>query len=278
MLYALGLSLVAPSMTQLSLAQDSATEKDRVVAVINGREYTESLLRRRLAPVLERPGYSLEAQYPNLLEQFLLEELINQAALNAGYDTDARVQEQVARAKFSLVNRFCLEDQFAATINEETLMEAYQAQVDSTEAVTEIRARHILLKTAKKAKEIITQLDDSADFAGLAKKHSTGPSSAQGGDLGYFAKGQMVPSFETAAFALKQGEYTATPVESQFGFHVIYLEDQREKPKPTFAALRTELLAELQNKAVQEFVERLTAEADIQRFDLNGNALGAPAQ
>ncbi len=256
----------------------SAVAEDRIVATMNGVDYTESMLRLRLAPLLEQPQYSLETQYPQLLEQFLLEELAFDNATKAGYADDPRVQEQVQRATFSFMNRYYFEDQLAKMITDEAVVAEYEARMGSSESIQEIHARHILLATEEAAHKVIALLDDGGDFAKLAREHSTGPSSSQGGDLGYFSKGQMVPEFEQAAFALEVGAYTKEPVKTQFGYHVILLEDSREAAKPSFASLRQEILQELKVKAAHDFVNEIKAAATIQRYDLNGNPLASSDQ
>ncbi len=110
----------------------------------------------------------------------------------------------------------------------------YDKEIASLPKQEEIHAAHILVKTEDEAKQIIAQLDKGADFAALAKQHSQDSNKDDGGDLGWFGHGRMVPEFETAAFALKKGEYTKTPVKTQFGYHVIKLEDTRIAPPPPF--------------------------------------------
>lgn len=259
-----------------SVLSFSAAAEDRVVASINATEYTEQTLRQRLAPLLEQPQYSLEAQYPQLLEQFILEELVYQNAKTAGYLDDPRVQEQIRRATFSFVNRFYFEDQLAKAVSDEDVVAEYDLRMQSHTARQEIQARHILLETEDKAREVIALLDQGGDFATLAREYSIGPSSAQGGDLGYFGAGQMVPEFEQAAFALEVGGYTKEPVKTQFGYHVILLQDSREAEKPSFASQRQEILQELKIKAADDFVQAIKAKADIQRYDLEGKPLIIP--
>lgn len=110
----------------------------------------------------------------------------------------------------------------------------YDKEVAAMPQEEEVRARHILVKTEDEAKQIIADLDSGKDFVELAKEHSTDPNKSEGGDLGYFSKGRMVPEFEEAAFALETGSYSKTPVQSQFGFHVIKVEDKRVAPPPSY--------------------------------------------
>jgi peptidyl-prolyl cis-trans isomerase C len=115
----------------------------------------------------------------------------------------------------------------------------YEQEIAAVPPEEEISARHILLETEEAAKAVIAELDAGKDFAELAKEKSTGPSAAQGGDLGFFTKGRMVPEFEAAAFdALTPGEYGKEPVKTQFGWHVIKVEERRET---SAAGLRSRL-------------------------------------
>jgi peptidyl-prolyl cis-trans isomerase C len=110
----------------------------------------------------------------------------------------------------------------------------YDKEVAATPPEEEISARHILVETEEEAKALITELDAGKDFAELAKEKSTGPSAGQGGDLGFFTKGRMVPEFEAAAFEITPGEYGKEPVKTQFGWHVIKVEERRETAPPAF--------------------------------------------
>jgi len=117
-------------------------------------------------------------------------------------------------------------------ISEADIKARYEKEVAAQPPEEEVKARHILVKTKEEAEDIIKQLDKGADFAKLAKEKSTGPSADKGGELGFFTKDQMVPEFSKAAFALKPGEYTKEPVKTQFGWHVIQVEDKRTTPPP----------------------------------------------
>ncbi|MGO7427086.1 peptidylprolyl isomerase, partial [Rhizobium ruizarguesonis] len=110
----------------------------------------------------------------------------------------------------------------------------YDKEVAALPKQEEVHARHILVKTEDEAKDIIKQLDAGKDFAELAKEKSTDPNKSEGGDLGYFSRGRMVKEFEDAAFALEKGTYSKTPVKTDFGFHVIKVEDKRDAPPPPF--------------------------------------------
>ncbi|MEO0547813.1 MAG: peptidylprolyl isomerase, partial [Pseudomonadota bacterium] len=150
------------------------------------------------------------------------------------------------------------------SVDEASMKARYDKEIGSATPEQEVSARHILVKTEEEAKSIIAELDGGADFVELAKTKSTGPSGPKGGELGFFGKGRMVPEFETAAFALEKGAYTKEPVKSQFGYHVIRVDDKRDKPLPSYEAskqqLRQVMLSEAYAAAVKAAREEVGAE------------------
>ncbi|SOC84385.1 peptidyl-prolyl cis-trans isomerase C [Ensifer adhaerens] len=127
------------------------------------------------------------------------------------------------------------------TVTDDEIKARYDAEIKKIPPQEEIHARHILVKTEDEAKAIIKELDAGKDFAELAKEKSSDPNKSEGGDLGYFGKGRMVKEFEDAAFALNKGEYTKTPVKTQFGYHVIKVEDKRMAPPPTIDQVKDQI-------------------------------------
>jgi peptidyl-prolyl cis-trans isomerase C len=144
-------------------------------------------------------------------------------------------------------------------VTDEEVRARFDKEIAATPPQNETRARHILVKTVEEAQDIIKQLDGGASFEELAKAKSTDGAAAQGGDLGYFGAGQMVPEFEKAAMALEVGAYTKTPVQTQFGFHVVKVEDKRAKQPPEFEKVK----AQVKNVVLQEnYVKRVKAIRD----------------
>ncbi len=152
-------------------------------------------------------------------------------------------------------------------VSEDEVKAAYDAQYANYKGDPEISAAHILVEKEEDAKEIIKQLEGGADFAELAKEKSTGPSGPNGGDLGYFGKGQMVPEFEGAVFGLKKGEFTKEPVKTQFGYHVILKKDEREKEAPTFEAAQGQVRQELVLAKFREVLEELKTKNTVEIID-----------
>jgi len=127
------------------------------------------------------------------------------------------------------------------TVTDDEVKARYDKEVASLPKQEEVHARHILVKTEDEAKDVIKQLDAGKDFAELAKEKSTDPNKADGGDLGYFTKGRMVKEFEDAAFSLEKGTYSKTPVKTDFGYHVIKVEDKRDAPPPPFDQVKDQV-------------------------------------
>ena len=154
----------------------------------------------------------------------------------------------------------------AARVTEAEMRKVYDEQRSRITPEEEVRASHILVETEEEAKAIIAQLRGGADFATLAKEKSKDPGGANGGDLGFFSKAQMVPEFATAAFAMQPGALSETPVKTQFGWHVIKVVEKRERPIPTFEQVRGQIEDFLTRRAQAELVQKLRSEAQVERL------------
>ena len=160
------------------------------------------------------------------------------------------------------------------SVSDEEAQEYYNANKNKFEVPEQIKASHILVNSSALAEELIQKLNDGADFAELAKNYSIGPSAPNGGDLGFFAKGQMVPAFEAAAFNLTTiGDYTKSPVKTQFGYHIILLTGRKEAETKTFDDvkddIKKQLLMQKQNEKLKTFIDGLYADAHVQVFIAN---------
>ena len=153
------------------------------------------------------------------------------------------------------------------SISEDEVRRFYESQVSGMKPEEEVRARHILVETELEAKDVFEAIGSGSDFAELARKRSKDPGSREeGGDLGYFTRGQMVPQFEETAFRMKKGE-VSMPVQSQFGWHLIKLEDRRERKAPPFDAVKERISAALVHRKAQEMVGQLRGSAKIDFVD-----------
>ncbi len=245
-----------------------------VVATVNGENIHRSDLeeaRTRLPESYRQ--VPLDAVYGILVKSLTDTKLVAAEARKAGLENDPGFKERLARVEEQLLERAYLTGYIQKQITKEKLDKAYAKLRAETAKKKEVRARHILLKTEKEARDVIAEIKKGADFAELAKKKSIGPSAGQGGDLGYFAEGRMVPDFSKAAFALKKGEVTETPVKTQFGWHVIKVEDKRTAAAPSFEEVKKELSAKLARTIGSAYLNKLRNKAKIVNFNLDGSPL-----
>ncbi|MCH7942198.1 MAG: peptidylprolyl isomerase [Proteobacteria bacterium] len=257
-----------------SLAQ---TAQDSVIAIVNGKTILTSdmtMFQNSLPENYRR--VDINVLLPQLLEGLIDGRLLAQAALEAGMMDDPTVKRRLAYVTNDVLQQTYLDQLLAEEITEQRIRETYEATIPTQPGEEEISARHILLEDEGAARAVIGELDAGGDFAALAKTHSTGPSGAGGGDLGYFTRQQMVAAFAEAAFALNPGEYTKDPIKTQFGWHVIKVEDRRVTPPPTFEESQAEIGQQLAQEFVRDLMANLRDTAEISRFDLQGNPLEAP--
>lgn len=262
------LAAIAISTSSMSVA---IAADDPVVAIVNGHKILKSELMaaRENLPEEYRP-VPMEQIFPVLLSSLVDSRLVAVDAKSRKLDKEAGYKERLEQISVQVLERYAVRQAIEAAVTDDKLRTEYQNRV-SGGGDKEVSARHILVKTNDEAMAIIKELDGGADFAELAKTKSTGPSGPRGGDLGYFAKGQMVPQFETAAFALEKGAYTKEPVQTQFGFHVIKVEDSRETKPPTFEESVDEIRNDMAQAAAAQYIEGLRGAAKIERFNIDGS-------
>ena len=268
--------VIEPSAARAQTATEEAAG-DPVVARVDGKEVHLSDLMvayGQLPPQAQQMG--LETIYPFLLDRVIDEQLLGIAAAKAIAPEDPEVQEQMDRLRARVTMQVYFSRQLEEKVTEERVREGYDQYLKDNPPVEELHARHILLETEDKAKEVLTEIQGGKDFTDAAKEHSTGPSGPNGGDLGYFAADAMVQPFSDAAFAMKAGEVSSAPVQTEFGWHLIKVEDRREAPQPTFEEMQEQIEQELSQKVATEILEGLRSAAVIEKFDIGGNP--APAE
>jgi peptidyl-prolyl cis-trans isomerase C len=216
----------------------------------------------------------LPEQYQQLPDDVLfegiVEQLIQQTVLmNAKKaDLDKRTSVGLENEGRAFLASEMMDQLTARDVSEEALKAAYETRYSAAIPNQEYNASHILVATLEEATQLIGQLDQGAEFATLAREKSTGPSGPNGGELGWFGKGAMVPEFEEAVLLLAVGEISP-PVETQFGWHVVKLNDIRNLEVPTLEEVRAQLTEELQQSAVEEEVLNLTNAADVTRAEVD---------
>lgn len=259
--FAIALSTAIPA-----IAQDEPTA-DTVVATVDGKEITLGHL------ILARQG--LPAQYnqlpPEVLFKGLLDQLVQQTALAEAYegDTPRRVELSLDNQSRSLFAAEEVNTVLETAITDEALQAAYEETYGSAEAETEFKAAHILVETEEEAQAIVEELEGGADFAAVAKEKSTGPSGPNGGDLGWFGKGMMVPEFENAVVDMEAGGISA-PVQTQFGWHVIKLEETRIKEAPSLDEVMEEMRIKVEQDVVKAHIDALVEKANVDRSGSEG--------
>ncbi len=196
----------------------------------------------------------------------ILDQLIQQAVLSqASGDADPlRVRLALENERRSLMAAEHMDSVLENAVTEEAVKAAYEASYSGAEPEQEFDASHILVETEEEAKELVTTLEGGADFAELAKEKSTGPSGPRGGALGWFGKGMMVPEFETAVMDMEPGAISA-PIKTQFGWHVIKLNNARIKDAPKMEDVRAELEQQVRMDKVESYISELTDKATISR-------------
>jgi peptidyl-prolyl cis-trans isomerase C len=245
-----------------------AMAEDAVVAKINGKEIRESDIALAEAEVGQEVANMPAANRRRLLLEFVIEmrlfaDAADGASLTSGPEFDQRLAYWNTRAKRDAF----YEKSVKGAISEAVAQGIYDDKVKMIPAEDEVEARHILVDTEEKANEVYEKVGKGEDFAKLAADYSNDPGSkADGGKLGYFAKGQMVKEFEDVAFALKKGE-VSKPVKSKFGWHVIKVEDRRQKALPTFAEVKGQIMNSMVQQKGQQVATDLRGKANIEYVD-----------
>ncbi len=265
----------ADSKNSNSTAEGQAiAEGNPVVAKVNGEDiYRDDVFGFISGLPQQYRQLPLENLFPMSLDQVISNRVIAAQAAGANLDRDPEVREQLEEAKKQIVRSVFIDRAVDAAITDELLRDTYESVVAGTTPQTEISARHILVESESKAKELIRQLDEGADFVALVREHSVGPSADQGGDLGFFVREEMIPEFSDAAFEIAVGSYSTEPVETQFGWHVIKVEASREREVPGFEEVKEQLRPQLRQQVLDDLVAEWRDGYKIEIFDINGNPL-----
>jgi peptidyl-prolyl cis-trans isomerase C len=250
------------AVTLLALPLSAETGIDQVVATVNGTDITMGHM------IVVRSG--LPDQYRNLPDDVLFKGILDQViqqtilAAQAGGDTPDRVRLALENERRALMAAEHMDVVLADAVTEDAVAAAYEKTYAGAVPEREFDASHILVETEDEAKALVTDLDGGADFAELAKENSTGPSGPRGGALGWFGTGQMVPEFENAVKDMEVGA-VSTPIKTQFGWHVIKLNDTRSKDAPKIDDVRADLEQQVRMETVDAYIAKLTEGATISK-------------
>lgn len=269
-------ALTLPSLAALAApADDAAKGTDPVVARVNGEEIHRSDVMRELqmaGPQMQQlPPQMI---YPQILQKMIATKIVSQKAYADGLQNEKEVKDRVKELEAQVVAEAYVHKQVEPKITDAKLKERYDQLSAKFKPQDEVRARHILVKTEDEANDIIKQLKGGADFAKLATDKSKDTGSAkQGGDLGYFAHDAMVKPFADTAFAMKVGEISDKPVKTDFGYHVIKVEDKRKSSPPPMAEVKDQIANQLGQELANDTVKALEAKAKIERFNIDGTPM-----
>lgn len=274
---ALALVLAAGAMPAAAEpSAGAAAADDPVVATVNGAEIHKSEVEAAIAQLPAQVRQQLPPQMlvPLMADQLATGRLLAEKGYAENLQNTEEVRQRLAQAERRIVQEAWLNRQVEARVSEADIEQAYRDYLAANPPAEEVKARHILVATEEEAKALIQQINNGADFATLARERSTDPGSgAAGGDLGWFRQSEMVQPFADAAFALQPGSVAQQPVQTQFGWHVIEVQDRRMSPPPPLAELREQLVAQLRQDVMQQVITDLRAGAQIVVFGPDGQPM-----
>lgn len=261
-------TLFVSSVAFLPIASQAADEADPVVATVAGVEILESeltLAEGDLDPQFARLP-DQQRRVAALAAVIDIKTLARKAEAEELDQTD-EFKRLMAFQRDRALHNAIFKSAVVDPVSDADLKARYEKEIAAVPADEEVSARHILLETEDAAKAVIAELESGKDFAELAKEKSTGPSAAQGGDLGFFTKGRMVPEFEAVAFTLEAGEYAKEPVKTQFGWHVIKVEERREASPPAFEEVSDQVRQVVMRERYGELIRAARSETEINVLD-----------
>jgi peptidyl-prolyl cis-trans isomerase C len=261
----LSVSALAVPLSWPAQSQDKPEEK--VILIINGHEIRTSELEIAAEDIaLQLGDLPAKLRYPFLVEYLVERHLLAQAAVKEGMADTEEYKERLAFYQAKALRDAYFNSKIKPSITDEEVKAAYEKEATKVKVSERVRARHILVQTEKEAKDVLARLNKGEKFEDIAKQASLDGSKDYGGDLGYFAAEEMVPEFSKAAFGLKVGEISQ-PVKTDYGWHVIKLEDRKQGGAQPFDQVKAGVKAVLMRKKVQDEVTALRKQAKIEIID-----------
>ncbi|MGK9235053.1 peptidylprolyl isomerase [Inquilinus limosus] len=257
----------------------AAKPEDPVAATVNGQPiYRSEVLEAINSLPQQYRQMPVEMLVPLMAEQVATARLVAQKGVDAGLQNDPEVKERLATAERRIIQDVWLQRQIKAKVTDAAIQDAYKKYLTDNPPQDQVKARHILVDSEEKAKDLIKQLEGGAKFEDLANANTTDPSGKDsGGDLGWFSKDQMVPEFADAAFKLEKGKFSTAPVKTQFGWHVILVEDKRTLPQPTLDEVKPQLEEQLSQALVPQIIAEVKQGANIVVMGQDGKPLPPPS-
>lgn len=274
-LLAFSLALSSAGVSAAEKAEKKAAEADVVVARVNGQEiYRSQVLREMETLGPQAQQMPIQFIYPQLLQKLIITKIVAAKGYEQGLQNDPEVKKRLKDAEAQIVADMYVRRTVKPKVTEEKIKKRYDELVAKYKPEDEVRARHILVQTEAEANDIIKQLKEGADFAKLASEKSkdTG-SNKEGGDLGYFTRDVMVKPFADAAFAMKIGDISEKPVKTDFGYHVIKLEDRRKSSPPPLSEVKDHISNQVGQEMVNQLVKEMEAKAKIEKFNIDGTPM-----
>ena len=245
-----------------------------IVATVDGKPIFLSEIIRMAQRLPEQyRKMSLETVYPSLLTRAIDSKLVTIEGRRSKFSEDPDVKKRLREVEDQIISEIFLTKTIGSQVTEKALKKIYSETKSEMASGDQIKARHILLESEEKAAEIIKKLQAGGEFAKLASEYSTGPSAASGGDLGWFGEGQMVPEFSKAAFALNPGDIVTKPVKTQFGWHIILVEDRKVSAPPSFDEAKEQLASNMSQRLLKQLIETLRTKSKIVRFQADGTLI-----
>lgn len=231
------------------------------VATVNGVDIDSTVLDLYISSRIQKPATeATPAERDSSLQELTDIYLLTTQPIAKTFKDDPSVKAQLELQSRGILVQAVAADYLSKNpATDEEILAEYEAQMKLAPP-QQFKARHILVETQAAAADLIAQLDDGADFVELAKTNSTGPTGPNGGDLGWFSPEQMVKSFSDAVAALENGAHTSTPVQTQFGWHVIKREDSRDNQPPTLESVRQAIKQRLEQTRFQNYIEKLRSD------------------
>ncbi|MDY6364898.1 MAG: peptidyl-prolyl cis-trans isomerase [Cyanobacteriota bacterium] len=246
-----------------------AEKNNGVAAIVNGEQITVAEIKEAYDENPQiKANVPFEDFYNRALDVIVNGKLALQAATKANVQASPEYQKELSRMQEDLARKVYIEKQVAAKITEDKIKSFYDEYVKNFKSVKEIKAKHILVDTEDLAKEIIAKLDKKANFDQLAQEYSKDQP-----DLGYFTEDMMVPEFSSIAFNMEKNTYSKEPVKTEFGYHIIYVEDIRDSKPLDLEVLIPQIKNNLSQQAIDDVVAELRGNAQIEKFDLNGKKI-----
>ena len=259
------LAVIAVAVTGAAIVNSAVAQDGTPVATVGDHTITADDIGQAAADFSQELAQVPAERRQSILIDVLVDmTLLAQAAEAVGLDKEPEFQRRLDFLRTRALRNIYVEKEIVGTITPDQIKAEYDKQSAEFQPLEEISARHILVASKEEAEALIAELDAGKDFAELAKEKSTGPTGPDGGDLGRFSRGRMVPEFEAAAFDLAAGAHSAEPVQTQFGWHVIKVEEKGESSPPSLAEMEDQVRSSLVRQNFETVMAKLRAETTIE--------------